>query len=76
MPKTTKLIDSTDTSLLSKKVFPISKLEIDILTIVIGPEHHDIRLLDIQVLNILIFKMQFIYFLLIIGVYYFRIKIK
>lgn len=39
----------SDLASLSKKLTPLSKLNIDILTIAIGPEHHDIRLLDIQV---------------------------
>ena len=39
----------SDLPALSKKLTPISKLNIDILTISIGPEHHDIRLLDINV---------------------------
>ena len=33
----------------SKKLIPISKIHIDLLTIVIGTEHHDIRLLEYKV---------------------------
>lgn len=43
---------------LSKKLTPLSRLNIDILTISIGPEHHDIRLLDIQV-QLVFYKLNF-----------------
>jgi len=59
MPKTTKLSEISDIAFLSKKLLPISKLNIDILTIAIGPEHHDIRLLDIQVLFDYFFSLTF-----------------
>ncbi len=49
MLKTTKLSEMSDMALLSKKLTPMSQLNIDILTIAIGPEHHDLRLLDISV---------------------------
>ena len=49
MPKSTKSSDMTDLAALAKKLTPISRLNIDLLTIAIGPEHHDLRLLDIQV---------------------------
>lgn len=49
MPKTTKMGDMSDLASLAKKLTPISRLNIDLLTIAIGPEHHDIRLLDLQV---------------------------
>jgi len=41
----------SDLPSLAKKIIPISKFYIDILTIAIGPEHHDIRLLDKNVLK-------------------------
>lgn len=44
-----KVSEMSDLPALSKKIAPLSKLNIDILTIAIGPEHHDIRLLDIHV---------------------------
>ncbi len=47
-----KLGEISDLPSLSKKLSPVSKLNIDILTIAIGPEHHDIRLLDIKVIKI------------------------
>lgn len=43
--------EMTDLQSLAKRINPVSKLNIDILTIAIGPEHHDIRLLDINVNN-------------------------
>ncbi len=49
MPKTTKAADINDLALLAKKMTPISRLNIDLLTIAIGTEHHDLRLLDVQV---------------------------
>lgn len=55
MPKTTKLGDMSDLALLAKKLTPISRMNIDLLTIAIGPEHHDLRLLDLQVKKNLLF---------------------
>lgn len=37
---------------LTKKLKPVSNLDIDILTIAIGPEHHDLILLDLDVFSI------------------------
>ena len=42
--------DLSDLPTLAKKNKPISIFYIDILTIAIGPEHHDIRLLDVEVI--------------------------
>lgn len=42
--------EMSDLPSLAMKLTPISKFNIDILTIAIGPEHHDIQLLDIQVI--------------------------
>ncbi len=49
MSKTIKIDDMRELPALAKKLTPISQLNIDLLTIAIGPEHHDLRLLDLEV---------------------------
>jgi len=49
MLKITKLSEMNDLGSIVKKLTPISRLKIDLLTIAIGTEHHDLKLLDIQV---------------------------
>jgi hypothetical protein len=41
----------SDIAAFTKKLQPLSSLKVDLLTIAIGPEHHDIRLLDRKNVN-------------------------